>query len=75
GADTAVKDREGRSPLHLALSAQRENIVQFLLAAGADATAPTSSDGCTPLHRARSATVVRLLLDAGGSALATNRRG
>ena len=68
-----MRDRDGRSSLHLALAAGRENIVQSLLEAGADATAPT--DGKPPLHIARSVTVVRMLLDAGASALGTSEGG
>ena len=61
----------GLTALHAAAGAGAEEVVELLLAAGADPSKASQSEGWTPLHRAvagnPSLSVLKLLLDAGAS--------
>ena len=74
GADTAARDIDGNTSLHLALKEVRseKNVIELLLGMGADPTA-IDGRGHSPLHLAFSEKAVQLLLDAGASALARDR--
>ena len=64
GADTGIPDRNGRTPLHIAVSRepiQRIQVVEYLLHAGADIEAK-DCNMCTPLHVARDSQTIRILL-------------
>jgi ankyrin repeat protein len=81
GADVNARDVFGRTPLFGATSGSVE-LVQFLLASGADARA-SSTDRHTPLHEAvmaagspdRKSSVVRLLLQHGADVHAKDWQG
>ena len=67
GADHALADRNGQTPLHLAAMWGRKDVVQLLLNAGADHN-KANDLGYTPLHFAapnEHKDVVELLLNAG----------
>lgn len=68
----------GYCPLHYAAREGHADIVQLLLAAGADPNAATRAGRATPLHRAAytgSAAVVRLLLSGGADPTARDSDG
>src|SRR3989339_2113092 len=49
---SAKKDKNGMTPLHIAAGQGYTEILQLLLAAGANVNSPTTRDGATPLHSA-----------------------
>jgi ankyrin repeat protein len=49
-ADVNAVDKDGLSPLHLAVANLRTNMVQILITAGANASAKAPKLGWTPLH-------------------------
>jgi ankyrin repeat protein len=66
--DVNGRDYQGRTPLHIAAMRGHKQIVEVLLARGAD-PALCDNDGWTPLHWAMSggyAEVVKLLRDHSG---------
>jgi ankyrin repeat protein len=76
GANPAVKNRFGASPLSEAASSGNAEVVKALLDAGADAKALSTTDGETVLMtaaRAGNVEAVRLLLDRGADVNATER--
>jgi len=52
-SDVNIRDRQGRTPLHVAAMRGHAKIVEVLLAKGADPTLE-DNDGWTPLHWAMS---------------------
>lgn len=71
-----ASDTFGNTPLHLAVWAGYEDVVQTLLAAGASVAA-ASADGSTPLHVAINYGFTALatrLLSAGASLLAVDKQ-
>jgi hypothetical protein len=87
GADVAARNRRGAQPLHYACDGQpgsafwnpaaQRDLVEFLIAAGADPNAWDKS-GTGPLHRAvrnRCAAAVRALLAGGADPHRANSRG
>jgi hypothetical protein len=48
--DKDVRDRKGRTPLHLAAAKGHLSAVQWLLGQGANPRAKDDADQCTPLH-------------------------
>lgn len=79
GADVSVRDKNGRTPLHLAAVSlnTNPNVVTALIAGGADVHA-RDKEGATALHIASlgdNSDVVRVLLDAGADIDARDQRG
>ncbi len=78
GADTGRRDRQGRTPLHLAAQTGGEKVVKALIEDG-DGSDARYSRGLTVLHRAAEeddTTSTHLVLDvkANKKRLITNRR-
>jgi ankyrin repeat protein len=72
GATVTVRDGEGYTPLHYAVSKGNLEEVQLLLAAGADVNALNYKNHKTPLHEAinenpNAEEILSLLIEAGGS--------
>jgi hypothetical protein len=79
GADVDVNDKEngGQAPLHVACINSRKDIVELLIAAGANVNAKTNS-GITPLHfavRYQSKEIVELLIAKGADINAKDNNG
>ena len=75
---TALLDRDGLSPLHLAAILGHQDIVRILLENRAEVDAPNTNRGDTPLHLAasnRQIHIVRLLVKYGASVDAVNKNG
>ena len=80
GANINALDKNGDTPLHVAILTQRVPVVQVLLQSGADVTLKNSYKGDTPLHIAvdpscRHATMVQLLMKSGAQANEPNNFG
>ena len=80
GADIAVNDESGTTPLHLAAGTTKfSEVVQVLLDAGADPNAKDDSDRKTPLFSAlwfnRNSEVITTLLKAGADVHARDEDG
>ena len=58
-------DCEERTPLHRAVKYGDEKIVEFLLESGANQNHQSTRSGKTPLHRATTPKIVRILLNYG----------
>ena len=81
GAVLDAGDCENRTPLHRAVKYGNEKIVEFLLENGANPNHKSERSGKTPLHRATTPKIIRILLnykadpnmknDAGESAFDT----
>ncbi len=68
GADPDVGDDEGKRPLEVAIRAKRRDLVEMLIAAGADLNANQNASGYTPLRLAITTDqieIVQQLLAAG----------
>ena len=71
GVEVNVKDREdklGKTPLHLAISYELEDISRLLIDKGADINVQCNFFGYTPLHEAikyKFESIARLLIDKG----------
>lgn len=74
GADIAVRDRSGSTPLLRAMQSGNPDVVGLLLAAGSDLRA-TNSAGETALHLAWQPHTIRLLIEAGADANARDGNG
>ena len=79
GADINARTDTGETPLHRAVSSNKNlEVLTVLLDAGADVNARTDS-GVTPLHVAASDSktpeVITVLLDAGADGAAVNEDG
>lgn len=77
-ADINAPQGDGSTALHWAVYNGNTELVQLLLAGGADVTATTRLGGLTPLimaARSGDADVVKLLLDAKADAAAVNANG
>lgn len=75
-----ARDRDGSTPLHCAVWKGHQDIVAFLLDAGADVNAHNENDhwGTTPLHaaaHANQAAIAQLLIDRGAQLEANDREG
>ncbi len=71
------KNELGKTPLHYAVTFAQKEAMEYLIAQGADASAPDGT-GLTPLHVAAIVDVrgaARLLLDAGAALEATDSFG
>ena len=68
-------DCEKRTPLHRAVRYGNEKIVEFLLENGANPNHKSSRSGKTPLHRATTPKMVRILLNYGADSTITNDEG
>lgn len=71
GSKDFYQGTEGYTPLHLAVYLKQYQIVELLLAGGADIEGPLGPDGSTPLMRAAhwgDADMVHLLLSKGANA-------
>jgi len=63
GADVSAKMHDGRTPLHLAVQNNHEDVVRVLLDHRVDVNAKSSS-GIVPLHYVKNTNIAQLLLDA-----------
>ena len=75
GAKVDEGDCENRTPLHRAVKYGNEKIVEFLLECGADPNHKSSRSGKTPLHRATTPKIVRILLNYRADSTITNDEG
>ena len=78
GADVNAQDNRGNTPLHTAALLDRSDVVAQLISYGAVVGVVIdegSFSGATPLHKARSAHVVQLLIAAGADVNAPDSRG
>lgn len=75
GADPNAKNKQGGTPLHMAVVLSGVDIVNLLIQYGADVNAKNSS-GDTPLHKVFfSADIVRILVNNGADVNAQNNHG
>ena len=75
GAKVDEGDCENRTPLHRAVKYGNEKIVEFLLECGADPNHKSSRSGKTPLHRATTPKIVRILLNYRADSTIKNDEG
>ena len=80
GALIEARDKDGSTPLHCAVWKGHEEIVAFLIQAGADVNATNENDhwGTTPLHaaaHANQAGIARLLIEGGADINTPDREG
>ena len=69
GADVMAKDKDGETPLHLALKEEEDGVARMLIELGADVTAQ-NNNGETPLHSARNVEIARMLFEHGADVAA-----
>jgi len=77
GADVNTRNRDGESPLHLAILLHRTSLVELLLNNGADINA-TTCEGISPLHWAavnNRSEIVELLIARGADPRARDLDG
>ena len=72
GANPSMRDDDGYSPLDMAVSHEREDVIRTLIRYGTDVT-EADSRGFTALHLAESENIVHLLIDAGADPNAANQ--
>lgn len=75
-----ARDKDGSTPLHCAVWKGHEEVVAFLVQAGADVNAHNENDhwGTTPLHaaaHANQAAIAQVLIDFGADLNAKDREG
>ena len=75
GAEIEACDGAGRTPLHAAVGRDRADVVDLVVALGADVNMRTRLAGFTPLHLARSAAVVDRLVLSGAEVDARDQEG
>ena len=75
GAKVDEGDCGNRTPLHRAVKYGNEKIVEFLLECGADPNHKSSRSGKTPLHRATTPKIVRILLNYRADSTIKNHKG
>ena len=75
GAKVDEGDCENRTPLHRAVKYGNEKIVEFLLECGANPNHKSSRSGKTPLHRATTPKIVRILLNYRADSTIKNHKG
>jgi len=66
GAEVDAKDREGKTPLHIAAEQVDRDFAEFLLKNGADINAE-DNDGNTPIYYARQNQLKSFFEDHGGN--------
>jgi hypothetical protein len=69
-----VRDRNGETPLHIAVKASRVNVAALLIQHGASVNV-SNVEGWTPLHHASNELIVTLLLKHGADASARGPSG
>jgi len=75
-----ARDKDGSTPLHCAVWKGHQEVVAFLLQAGADVNSQNENDhwGTTPLHaaaHANQAAIAQLLINHGADVNAKDREG
>jgi len=73
-ADVNIKNSDGETPLHKAVEKQKTELVEFLLAKGANSNAQ-NNQGETPLHQADNNTIIELLLSQNANSNAQDNWG
>ena len=73
-ASINAPDKDGLTPLHIALLKGNDKVAALLIQKGADVKAP-DKEGKTPLHYARSAEIAALLIEAGADVKAPDKDG
>lgn len=69
GSDIHLKDKEGKTPLHVAASTDHADMVEWLLENGAELEPKTSVEMQTPLHHAARYDAIKameILIQKGG---------
>jgi ankyrin repeat protein/tRNA A-37 threonylcarbamoyl transferase component Bud32 len=73
-ADVNARNSYGETPLHKAVENDKTEVVEFLLAKGANSNAQ-DNQGETPLHKADNTTIIELLLDQNANSNAQDNWG